>query len=77
MQAAGLHEPKNGARVHVHRERRLIQVPLTPKVFDTLLVLLENSSHVLTKKELMQQLWPDSLSKRTTSLRTSRYCGRR
>jgi hypothetical protein len=61
----------------VHRERRLIQVPLTPKVFDTLLVLLENSSHVLTKKELMQQLWPDSLSKRTTSLRTSRYCGRR
>jgi serine/threonine-protein kinase len=60
MQAAGLHEPKNGARVHVHRERRLIQVPLTPKVFDTLLVLLENSSHVLTKKELMQQVWPDS-----------------
>jgi pimeloyl-ACP methyl ester carboxylesterase/DNA-binding winged helix-turn-helix (wHTH) protein len=35
-------------------------VPLTPKVFDTLLVLLENSSHVLTKKELMQQVWPDS-----------------
>ena len=36
------------------------EVPLTPKVFDTLLVLLENSSHVLTKKELMQQVWPDS-----------------
>src|SRR6476646_12153941 len=36
------------------------QVPLTPKVFDTLLVLLENSSHVLTKQELMQQVWPDS-----------------
>ncbi|HJU92426.1 MAG TPA: transcriptional regulator, partial [Pyrinomonadaceae bacterium] len=36
------------------------EVPLTPKVFDTLLVLLENSSHVLTKKELMQQIWPDS-----------------
>jgi pimeloyl-ACP methyl ester carboxylesterase/DNA-binding winged helix-turn-helix (wHTH) protein len=35
-------------------------VPLTPKVFDTLLVLLENSSHVLTKKELMEQVWPDS-----------------
>src|ERR1041384_7578829 len=40
------------------RENR--EVPLTPKVFDTLLVLLENSSHVLTKKELMQQVWPDS-----------------
>ena len=36
------------------------EVPLTPKVFDTLLVLLENSSHVLTKKELMAQVWPDS-----------------
>jgi pimeloyl-ACP methyl ester carboxylesterase/DNA-binding winged helix-turn-helix (wHTH) protein len=36
------------------------EVPLTPKVFDTLLVLLENCSHILTKKELMQQVWPDS-----------------
>jgi pimeloyl-ACP methyl ester carboxylesterase/DNA-binding winged helix-turn-helix (wHTH) protein len=36
------------------------ELSLTPKVFDTLLVLLENSSHVLTKKELMEQVWPDS-----------------
>lgn len=36
------------------------EVTLTPKVFDTLLVLLENPGHVLTKKELMQQVWPDS-----------------
>jgi DNA-binding winged helix-turn-helix (wHTH) protein/pimeloyl-ACP methyl ester carboxylesterase len=36
------------------------EVPLTPKVFDTLQVLLENSGHVLTKKELMKQVWPDS-----------------
>ena len=36
------------------------EVSLTPKVFDTLLVLLDNSSHVMTKKELMQQVWPDS-----------------
>ena len=36
------------------------EVPLTPKVFDTLLVLIENSSHVLTKQELMQKVWPDS-----------------
>ena len=36
------------------------EVPLTPKVFDTLLVLLDNSSHVLTKQELMQKVWPDS-----------------
>lgn len=36
------------------------EIPLTPKVFDTLLALVENSSHVLTKKELMQKVWPDS-----------------
>src|ERR1041384_6812757 len=36
------------------------EVSLTPEVFDTLLVLLENSSHVLTKKELMEKVWPDS-----------------
>ena len=53
----------DGFRVDVG-ERQLFKenraVPLTPKVFDTLLVLLENSSHVLTKKELMEQVWPDS-----------------
>src|SRR5215204_2354890 len=53
----------DGYRVDVS-ERLLFkenrEVQLTPKVFDTLLVLLENSSHVLTKKELMQQVWPDS-----------------
>jgi DNA-binding winged helix-turn-helix (wHTH) protein len=36
------------------------EVQLTPKVFDTLLALLENSSRVLTKKQLMEQVWPDS-----------------
>lgn len=36
------------------------EVSLTPKAFDTLLVLLENCSHVLTKQELMRKVWPDS-----------------
>jgi DNA-binding winged helix-turn-helix (wHTH) protein/TolB-like protein/Tfp pilus assembly protein PilF len=35
-------------------------VPLTPKVFDTLLVLVENNGHIVEKNELIQQLWPDS-----------------
>jgi DNA-binding winged helix-turn-helix (wHTH) protein/TolB-like protein/Tfp pilus assembly protein PilF len=35
-------------------------VPLTPKVFDTLLVLVENNGHIVEKTELMQTLWPDS-----------------
>jgi pimeloyl-ACP methyl ester carboxylesterase/DNA-binding winged helix-turn-helix (wHTH) protein len=35
-------------------------VSLTPKVFDTLLVLVENCGHVLGKEELMKKVWPDS-----------------
>jgi DNA-binding winged helix-turn-helix (wHTH) protein/TolB-like protein/Flp pilus assembly protein TadD len=35
-------------------------VPLSPKVFDTLLILVENHGHVVSKKELMQLLWPDT-----------------
>jgi pimeloyl-ACP methyl ester carboxylesterase/DNA-binding winged helix-turn-helix (wHTH) protein len=35
-------------------------VPLTPKAFDLLLFLVENSGHVLEKEELMKQVWPDS-----------------
>jgi DNA-binding winged helix-turn-helix (wHTH) protein len=35
-------------------------VPLTPKAFDTLLALVENSGHVLGKQELMEKVWPDS-----------------
>ena len=35
-------------------------VSLTPKGFDTLLVLVENSGHLLEKDWLMRKLWPDS-----------------
>jgi Tol biopolymer transport system component/DNA-binding winged helix-turn-helix (wHTH) protein len=35
-------------------------VPLSPKVFETLLVLVENSGRILGKDELMQTLWPDT-----------------
>jgi TolB-like protein/DNA-binding winged helix-turn-helix (wHTH) protein/Tfp pilus assembly protein PilF len=33
-------------------------VPLAPKAFDTLLLLVENSGHLLTKDELMKRIWP-------------------
>lgn len=50
-------------RINVNE--RLLQrgdelVPLSPKVFDTLLILVENHGHVVEKRELMQLLWPDS-----------------
>jgi DNA-binding winged helix-turn-helix (wHTH) protein len=33
-------------------------VPLTPKVFRTLLVLVENHARVMSKDELFQHIWP-------------------
>src|ERR1044071_9617232 len=36
-------------------------VPLTPKAFDLLLVLVENGGHLLGKKNLMEAVWPDSV----------------
>jgi len=35
-------------------------VPLTPKAFEMLLVLLDSAGHVLTKEQLMTRVWPDS-----------------
>src|SRR5262245_59654778 len=35
-------------------------VPLTPKTFDTLLVLVENHGRLMPKDELMKAVWPDS-----------------
>ena len=35
-------------------------VSLTPKAFDMLVTLVENSGHLVEKSELMRKLWPDS-----------------
>ena len=35
-------------------------VALRPKVFETLLILVENSGRLVKKEELMSRLWPDS-----------------
>src|SRR5437879_2795506 len=37
------------------------QVPLTPRVFETLLYLVEHHDTVLDKERLMEALWPDSI----------------
>ncbi|MFL6277689.1 MAG: winged helix-turn-helix domain-containing protein, partial [Blastocatellia bacterium] len=46
------------------RERVLLRdgqpVPLTPKVFDTLLLLVENRGRTVTKEEMIACLWPES-----------------
>ena len=40
--------------------RHGVPVPLTPKVFDTLLLLVQNGGHTLSRDELMKAVWPDS-----------------
>ncbi|MEO8215529.1 MAG: winged helix-turn-helix domain-containing protein [Acidobacteriota bacterium] len=68
-----------GAFRLIPEERQLLRgtelVPLTPKSFDLLVVLVENSGHLLEKGELMTRIWPDSfveesnLSVRISALR--------
>lgn len=51
-------------------ERRLLfdgkQIQLTPKAFDTLLILIQRSGQVLEKKEIMDQIWPDTFVEEAT-----------
>jgi DNA-binding winged helix-turn-helix (wHTH) protein/TolB-like protein len=46
-------------------ERRLLRderpIPLTPKCFDLLVILVENSGHLIGKEELIERLWPNQI----------------
>src|SRR5262245_42216943 len=48
----------------IPEERQLLRdgqlVPLTPKAFDLLVVLVENGGHLIGKDELLKRVWPDS-----------------
>ena len=61
-------------------ERKLLRdnqiVALTPKAFDTLLLLVRNSGHLLGKDELIRMLGPTASLRRATSQITSSCCGR-
>src|SRR2546430_7045814 len=45
-------------------ERQLLRdaepVALPPKAFDTLLMLVEHSGHVVKKDDLIERVWPDA-----------------
>ena len=65
-----MHEPKlriyEFDKFRVDVSKRLLtkgeeQIPLTPKVFDTLLYLIRHSGKVIEKDELMRQIWTDSV----------------
>lgn len=63
------------------RERQLIRngevVPLRPKVFDILLMLVQNSGHILTKEDVMKHVWSNTtveegnISRTISTLRTA------
>ena len=40
-------------------------IPMSPKVFETLLVLVENSGHVVEKDELYKRVWQDAFVEET------------
>ncbi len=40
--------------------RDSVTVPLTPKVLDTLMVLVENAGQPVSKEELLRSVWPDT-----------------
>src|SRR5213083_129238 len=54
-------------------ERRLLRdgsaVSLAPKVFDTLMALVESSGRLLPKDELISGLWPDTFVEEATLAR--------
>src|SRR5205809_5505173 len=60
--------------LHLDAAERLLlrdgqPVPLPPKVFDTLLVLVQSSGHLVEKDELMTKLWPDTFVEEATLAR--------
>jgi DNA-binding response OmpR family regulator len=68
-------------------ERQLLReekpVPLTPKAYQTLRILVENSGELVAKEELMRQVWPDAfveeggLTRNISALRGSGVPGKR
>src|SRR5689334_10895836 len=56
------------------RERLLLrngeEVSLTPKLFDALLVLIENSGRIVEKNELLEKVWPDAMVEEGTLTKT-------
>ena len=54
-----------GNFILVPKERLLLRggepVPLTPKAFDLLVVLVDRSGHLVTKGDLLREVWPETL----------------
>ena len=53
-------------RLFLHLEN---PIPLPPKVFDTLLVLVERGGHLVEKDELLDKIWADAFVEEATLAR--------
>ena len=51
-------------------------VPLTPKTFQILLVLIRHSKEVVTKDDLLKAVWPDTFVEEATSAEISSCCAK-
>jgi TolB-like protein/DNA-binding winged helix-turn-helix (wHTH) protein/Tfp pilus assembly protein PilF len=66
MQTASIHSYEFG-EFQLDTGKRLLrrldgtQVPLTPRVFETLLYMVEHHDAVLDKEQIMEAVWPDSI----------------
>src|SRR5690606_11851915 len=50
-------------------------IPLTPRLFNTLLYFVERAGQLLTKEQLLEALWPNVVVKATTLSYTIREWG--
>lgn len=46
-----------GEQILLHDDK---QMSLTPKVFDTLVILVENAGHLVSKEKLLEEVWPET-----------------
>ncbi|HEY9503440.1 MAG TPA: winged helix-turn-helix domain-containing protein, partial [Pyrinomonadaceae bacterium] len=49
--------------------RDSVPVPLEPKVFETLLVLIRHGGRLVTKDQLMKEVWPDTFVEESNLVR--------
>ena len=51
-------------------------IAITPKAFETLLILVRNSREVVSKEDLMKELWPDAFVEEANLARTYSCSGK-
>ena len=64
----GFGEFRLDPRQRILRTANQSEIPLAPKVFETLQVLVENHSVILDKDYLLKRIWPDAFVEHATTV---------